>query len=152
MFLLNTKAPIYATQAVVPLMKAAGTGRIIMVASFLARLPMASALSVYSACKAALVSLGTNLRVDLAPDGIHVINYIPGLVGTGFGLAMTHGGDYDNRKDPHAQDVNEVGQQLLDLSVNAAPPPELYSRPAYRDMFLNYHADIVAAESKPPFA
>src|SRR4030095_15395575 len=63
-----------------------GRGHIINMSSFLARVPVATPRSAYSAAKAALNSLTANVRVDLSRThaGINVSLIMPGLVTTEF--------------------------------------------------------------------
>src|SRR5688572_22171352 len=65
MITVNVKSALYGMQAVVPYFMAQGRGHLINVSSFLGRVPLASPRSAYSAAKAALNSLTTNLRMDL---------------------------------------------------------------------------------------
>jgi NADP-dependent 3-hydroxy acid dehydrogenase YdfG len=89
MFLTNTKSVLYGMQTVVPYYKERGMGHIINVSSMLGRVPFASFRAAYSASKAAMNSLTTNMRVDLHNEGfndIQVSLFIPGVVSTDFGL------------------------------------------------------------------
>src|SRR5262249_59752109 len=61
----NVKSALYGMQAVLPHMQARGDGAIANVSSMLGRVPFAPIRSMYSACKAALNSLGDSLRVEL---------------------------------------------------------------------------------------
>ncbi|MFN0090402.1 MAG: SDR family NAD(P)-dependent oxidoreductase [Acidimicrobiales bacterium] len=66
----NVGGPLAATQAFLPLLRAAG-GRIVNVSSINAQLPLPF-WGLYSASKAALVALSDALRCELAPQGIGV--------------------------------------------------------------------------------
>lgn len=151
MMLVNVKSALYGMQAVLPHFRARNAGQIINVSSLLSRVPFASARSVYSAAKHALMSLTANLRVDLRQThpGIHVSALIPGVVATEFGLNAKHGG-VDSRELPMAQPVEEVAALLAELVEH--PRAELYTRPAYREMVATYYAgDLDAIETRPPF-
>lgn len=153
MFRINTKAPLYAMQAVVPYFKAQGRGHVINVSSVLGRLPIASERSAYSACKAALNSLTCNARVDLQNEGfkdVLVTLFSPGPVMTDFGLNAMHGG-MDNRAIPNCQAVEEVAEGLAD--VIDAPRADVYSREMYHKMVAGYYAAerVEEPESRPPF-
>lgn len=102
MMLNNCKSVLYGMQTVVPYYKTQGKGQVINVSSLLGRMPMASVRAMYSASKASMNSLTTNMRVDLHTEGfdnIQVSLFSPGVVATDFGLNAVGGGP-DNRKMP----------------------------------------------------
>jgi NADP-dependent 3-hydroxy acid dehydrogenase YdfG len=86
MIAVNVKSALYGMQTIVPYFIKRGRGHLINVSSFLGRVPLASPRSVYSAAKAALNSLTTNLRMDLAATApsVHVSLVMPGIVTTAF--------------------------------------------------------------------
>jgi len=86
MVTVNVRSVLYGVQAIVPHFQQRGEGHVINVSSFLARVPVAPLRSAYSAMKAAVNSLGANLRLDLAAShpGIHVTTVMPGVVSTDF--------------------------------------------------------------------
>jgi short-subunit dehydrogenase len=118
----------------------------------LARLPLAPIRSAYSAAKAALVSLTSNLRVELRAQfpEIQVSTFFPGVVATDFGKSALHGGP-DNRTLPMAQPVEEVADALCELIEH--PRAEAYSRPMYQQQQAAHYSaeDVATVESKPPF-
>ncbi|MBI4178517.1 SDR family NAD(P)-dependent oxidoreductase [bacterium] len=75
-FAVNAFAAFHAMREVIPLMRRAGYGHIINVASSVGRraIPFAGA---YSASKYALVGLSESLRVELAGSGIQVSTVFP---------------------------------------------------------------------------
>jgi len=75
-------APLYATLAVLPQMRARGEGRIVNVSSIGGRIAVPH-LVPYSASKFALVGLSDGLRYELQKDGIAVTTVCPGLMRTG---------------------------------------------------------------------
>lgn len=83
-FATNVFAPLHLVQAVVPLMKAQGSGLILNVGSVsgLLTTPFAGA---YCASKAALHALSDALRMELAPFGIQVVTVQPGAIASSFG-------------------------------------------------------------------
>ncbi len=84
---VNFLAPLALIQAVIPGMKRNGRGLVVNISSGAAKrgLPGASA---YGASKAALDGLTESLRVELAPLGIGVLLFSPGLADTQFNRRM----------------------------------------------------------------
>lgn len=79
MLTVNVRAPLVAMQAVAPHMAAAGGGRIVNVASWVARSPRPGFVA-YSATKAALVALTRGAALEFAEDAITVNAVCPGNV------------------------------------------------------------------------
>ena len=78
---VNLAAPFFASQAVVPIMKRQGGGRIIHTASQLARVTYAQR-ALYGLTKAALVHLTKSMAYELGRHGIIVNSISPGPVKT----------------------------------------------------------------------
>ena len=76
-------AAIKLTKAVLPSMIAAHSGRILNVASVYGFAPVPSQ-SVYSACKAFLLSFSTSLRNELEGTGVNVTVFCPGITQSEF--------------------------------------------------------------------
>ncbi len=152
MIAINVKPFVHAAQAVVPHWKERGRGHLIYVSSGLARMPLASFRSAYSASKAAATSLVSALRQELRPThpDIVVSTVFPGVVATEFGSNALHGGP-DSRTIPGAQPVAEVAEVIAELVAN--PRAEVYTRPQLADMVARYYsaADVGVIESQPPF-
>jgi NAD(P)-dependent dehydrogenase (short-subunit alcohol dehydrogenase family) len=74
--------PFYAIQAVLPLMRRQGAGRIVNVSSIGGKVAVPH-LAPYCASKFALVGLSKALRGELAEDNIFVTTICPGLMRTG---------------------------------------------------------------------
>jgi NAD(P)-dependent dehydrogenase (short-subunit alcohol dehydrogenase family) len=99
---------------------------------------MASVRSMYSASKAAMNSLTSNMRVDLQNEGfkdVQVSLFSPGLVGTDFGLNAVGGGP-DYNLLPGAQPVEEVAAALAHLMVTKEA--DVYSRDSYKGEMKSY--------------
>ncbi len=78
---VNLEAPFFASQAVVPIMKRQGGGRIIHIASQLARVTYAQR-ALYGLTKAALVHLTKSMAYELGVHNIVVNSISPGPVKT----------------------------------------------------------------------
>lgn len=104
---VNIRAPIVATKAAIPHLKAGG--RIISIGSFFAERVPASILGVYAGSKAALVALTQGLARELGPKGITANVVAPGSINTDmnpaegpFGptlKALTATGEYGKTED-----------------------------------------------------
>jgi NAD(P)-dependent dehydrogenase (short-subunit alcohol dehydrogenase family) len=90
---VNLKSALWGMQcAAAHMTSRPGGGHIINVSSFLAKVPAASIRSIYSASKAALNSLTSNARVDLATSGhgdVRITTIMPGVVTTEFAAAAS---------------------------------------------------------------
>lgn len=78
---VNLRAPFFASQAVLPLMREAGGGRIIHIASQLGSVA-ARNTALYSATKAALIQLTRSMALELAGENILVNAVSPGPTAT----------------------------------------------------------------------
>jgi NAD(P)-dependent dehydrogenase (short-subunit alcohol dehydrogenase family) len=145
---VNVKSALYGIQAAVPyFIKRGGTGHVINVSSFLGRVPVASFRSAYSAAKAALNSLTTNLRMDLReyPD-IHVSLVMPAVVTTDFARNVVGearppmsapAGPGGTRMMP--QTAEEVADVIA--GVIREPVSEVYTNPASPEAVRQFYSD-----------
>jgi short-subunit dehydrogenase len=83
-FHLNVLGPIIAMQAVVPIMRAQGSGSIVNINSGTAFMAVPE-YSVYSASKRALMGFSLTARAELEKDGIVVSEIYPFITATNFG-------------------------------------------------------------------
>ncbi len=83
LFDLNLFAPLSLAQAVIPHMRRQGSGTIVNVGSIAGHVALPW-MPLYSASKSALGALTESLRMELKPDGIHVMLVCPGYVLTDF--------------------------------------------------------------------
>ncbi|MDQ3262985.1 MAG: SDR family NAD(P)-dependent oxidoreductase [Myxococcota bacterium] len=140
----NVKAALYGMQAVLPHFKDRREGALINVSSMLARAPLATIRSAYSASKAALTSLTESLRLELAHDfpRLYVGTAFPGVVYTDFGNNALHGGP-DSRAIPGGQTVEEVCLAIADgIEARRA---DIYTRPEALESVIGYLRGLASA-------
>lgn len=92
---LNFLSHVRTSRAVIPAMKAAGSGVILFVTSIFGREAGGAGLSLYNTTKSALISVAKIMALELAADGIRVNSIAPGSV-------RHPGGSWDKRciEDP----------------------------------------------------
>lgn len=83
LFAVNVMAPLRLTQALVPGMRARGSGHLVFVGSIAGALG-APRESAYASTKAALTAFAASVRSELSGDGIRVTTVLPGAVATDF--------------------------------------------------------------------
>ncbi len=83
LFELNFFAPLAMAQLVAPHMRRRGTGAIVNVGSIAGQVALPW-MTIYSATKFALGAITDALRIELGPDGIHLMTVCPGYVKTPF--------------------------------------------------------------------
>jgi NAD(P)-dependent dehydrogenase (short-subunit alcohol dehydrogenase family) len=93
---VNLRAPFFASQAVVPIMRAQGGGCVVHIASQLG-LVASRYGAVYNLTKAALIQLTRSMALELAADGIRVNAVCPGPVSTEGFLAGRNPGELEQR-------------------------------------------------------
>ena len=79
----NLDTAFLATRAVLPAMREAGWGRIVMVASVTGPVMAMRREAAYAAAKAGMVGLARSVALDHAADGVTANAVAPGWVGTG---------------------------------------------------------------------
>lgn len=94
---VNLRAPFFASQAVVPIMRAQGGGHVVHIASQLGIVASRYG-AIYNLTKAALIQLTRSMALELAAEGIHVNAVSPGPVETEGFLAGRHPGELDQRR------------------------------------------------------
>ncbi|OCB15442.1 short-chain dehydrogenase [Mycolicibacterium porcinum] len=80
-FEVNLWSPLALTAAVLPAMRAAGSGVIVNVTSTVQAVPLPM-LGYYSASKAALAQATRSLRLELTGTGVRVLEVVPGATDT----------------------------------------------------------------------
>jgi NAD(P)-dependent dehydrogenase (short-subunit alcohol dehydrogenase family) len=125
---VNIAAPFFASQAVVPVMRKQGGGRIIHIASQLARVTYAKR-ALYGLTKAALVHLTKSMAYELARDGIVVNSISPGPIRTQYII------DRDSAQPEAAQQrikaylpIGRLGEprEIADVALFLATTPATY--------------------------
>ena len=146
MLAVNLKSAWYGMKAVVPYFQTVGRGHLINISSVLARVPLATPRSAYSAAKAALNSLTANLRMDLRASHpeIHVSLVMPGPVATEFHNNSL--GGTPTGRGMAIQPVAEVVQAIEQLIDN--PRPEIYTNPSSAELVQRYYRDVPAFEDE----
>jgi short-subunit dehydrogenase len=146
MIAVNVKSALYGMQAVVAHFMERGTGHVINISSFLARVPRAPFRSAYSAAKAMLNSLTANLRMDLAAThpGIHVTTVMPSVVTTDFSKNVR--GPFRMPMNPGTmkpQTPEEVAEVVA--RVIREPVAEVYTNPGSPQAAREYYAALEPA-------
>jgi NADP-dependent 3-hydroxy acid dehydrogenase YdfG len=113
----NLTGAFYATRAVVPLMKKAGGGWIINIASLAGRYSSAEG-AAYCASKAALVAFSESVMMDVRADNIRVSCIMPGSVATEFSRSA---GRDDESWKLTGDDIAEVVVDLLRHPARSLP-------------------------------
>ncbi|OBH87184.1 short-chain dehydrogenase/reductase [Mycobacterium scrofulaceum] len=124
MFETNVMGPVALTQALLPSMRAAGEGRIVLVSSA-AGVRGQPATAPYSAAKGALERWGEAMACEIAPFGLGVTVLVAGTYDTAI---ITDAGTTDNRDfgGPYARlhtTMNTRGRAAMKL----ARPPEKFT-------------------------
>ncbi len=145
---VNIKSAIYGMQAIIPYFMQRGEGHLLNISSFLGKVPIVPFRSIYSAAKAALNSLTSNLRMDLGDryPNIHVTTVMPGGVATDFSKNAL-GGPPPTPPPAgamRAQTAAEAAAAIVSVIEN--PRPEIFTIPALADIAKRYHNDIAAFE------
>ena len=108
-------------QAVLPAMRAQGGGRIVLVSSLAAQVPLPYQ-ALYSASKAALSSYAEALRMELAPFGVRVSCIEPGNFRTGFTGSRRRVSGWTSASAHGAR--SEASLQWMESDEQKAPPPQ----------------------------
>jgi len=112
-FALNFEAPLFATQLVIPIMRAQGSGHIINVSSIVGKrgLPLSG---IYCATKFALDGLTQSLRLELRDAGINVSVVNPGATQTEFQQHIRRGDVQGTFKHAgHVQSAEVVAKSIV---------------------------------------
>ncbi len=100
-FETNMFGALAVTQAVLPAMRDARRGRLVVVSSIGAHLPVPG-VGVYRASKAAFDALADSMRIELRPFGIAVTRLEPGMVATEFSQSTVRAEAMSDPDHPYA--------------------------------------------------
>jgi NAD(P)-dependent dehydrogenase (short-subunit alcohol dehydrogenase family) len=136
-FSTNLFGPIALTKALLPSMRAAGRGRIVVVSSQGGTRGMPS-ISAYSASKGALERWAEALAEEIAPFGLGVTILVSGTFKTDILTERTP--DYGDYAGPYAAHYAGI-RRMGDIIVRVASPPRRFARALAR-----------ALDDRAPFA
>jgi NAD(P)-dependent dehydrogenase (short-subunit alcohol dehydrogenase family) len=124
MFATSVLGPVALTQALLPSMRAAGQGRIVLVSSA-AGVRGQPGTAPYSAAKGALERWGESMAVEIAPFGLGVTILVAGTYDTEI---ITDAGTTDDRdfEGPYARLHNTMNTRGR-FAVSFARPPERFT-------------------------
>ena len=156
MISVNVKTALYGMQIAIPYFRQQGYGHLINISSILGRIPYTTFRSMYSASKAALNSLTTNLRMELQADprckNIYVTTILPGMVTTDFAMNVIGDAPPTSLKDyktpfigpfPRtAQTVDDVCKIICDVINSENPPREIYTNPEHEPLVKQYFENV----------
>jgi len=124
LFRTNAFGPVRLTQALLPSMRAAGRGRIVVISSQGGVRGM-PAISAYSASKAALERWAEALAEEVAPFGLGVTVLVSGTFQTDILTEQTpHLGDLRGPYAPLYVGIERAGRSMIRLLAN---PPERFA-------------------------
>jgi NADP-dependent 3-hydroxy acid dehydrogenase YdfG len=122
-FATNVFGLLAMTRAVLPAMRARGSGRIINISSLVGRTTFPG-MGVYGATKYAVEALSDALRQEVAGFGIQVVIIEPGFAATSLGDASdAHGGTGQAVPDAYAAMVS-AGTRYVTAQIAKGIPPE----------------------------
>ena len=122
---LNVVAPLAAMQAVLPTMRAQGSGSIVNVSSGTVLRPVPG-VGAYAASKAALSMLSSVARAELADEGVVVSTVYPFITATEFHQVLRAGaGPARHAGGPQPQTAEQVAEVILDLVRSGAERADL---------------------------
>lgn len=124
MFATSVLGPVALTQALLPSMRAAGSGRIVLVSSA-AGVRGQPATAPYAAAKGALERWGESMACEIAPFGLGVTVLVAGTYDTDI---ITDAGTTDNRdfSGPYARLHNTMDTRGR-FAMKLARPPERFT-------------------------
>jgi NAD(P)-dependent dehydrogenase (short-subunit alcohol dehydrogenase family) len=117
----NFYGVIRVTQAILPIMRKQGSGRIVNISSGAGRFGYPGG-SAYVSTKFALEGLSESMAYELEPFGIKVVLVEPGVIRTNFGSSMILAKRAQNPSSPYSQMMQRMGASFEQLQKNASDP------------------------------
>jgi NAD(P)-dependent dehydrogenase (short-subunit alcohol dehydrogenase family) len=117
----NFYGVIRVTQAILPIMRKQGSGRIVNISSGAGRFGYPGG-SAYVSTKFALEGLSESMAYELEPFGIKVVLVEPGVIRTNFGSSMILAKRAQNPSSPYSQMMQRMGASVEQLQKNASDP------------------------------
>jgi NAD(P)-dependent dehydrogenase (short-subunit alcohol dehydrogenase family) len=117
----NFYGVIRVTQAVLPIMRKQGSGRIVNISSGAGRFGYPGG-SAYVSTKFALEGLSESMAYELEPFGIKVVLVEPGFIRTNFGSSMVFAKKAQNPNSPYSQMMQQMGASIEQFQKNASDP------------------------------
>lgn len=110
-FAVNVSGPMNVNRAVLPIMRAAGSGQLIHISSVVGWLP-APFMGVYAATKHALEGYATSLDEELRGTGVRSLIVRPGFMRTPIAEGTVHGEPMDGYGDRPARVATAIAKAL----------------------------------------
>lgn len=110
---VNLHGTLFCTQAVIPIMRKQGAGKIVNIASAVGLQPSPQ-WSAYCISKAAVVMLSRVAAEELKPDNLQVHCLCPGAVDTDLARSITR---LTGAEFPHAMRPEQVAEAVADLVI-----------------------------------
>jgi NAD(P)-dependent dehydrogenase (short-subunit alcohol dehydrogenase family) len=151
MFATSVLGPVALTQALLPAMRGAGEGRIVLVSSA-AGVRGQPATAPYSAAKGAMERWGESMAVEIAPFGLGVTILITGTYDTDI---ITDAGTIDDRnfEGPYARLHNTMNSRGR-FAMRLARPPERFTDGLLKALedrgSFHRHGDVVGVQPDSP--
>jgi NAD(P)-dependent dehydrogenase (short-subunit alcohol dehydrogenase family) len=117
----NFYGVIRVTQAILPIMRKQGSGRIVNISSGAGRFGYPGG-SAYVSTKFALEGLSESMAYELEPFGIKVVLVEPGVIRTNFGSSMILAKRAQNPSSPYSHMMQRIGASFEQLQKNASDP------------------------------
>ena len=120
----NLFAALTMSQAVLPHMRARGSGTIINVGSVVGQLPIPAA-GAYCASKFALEGLSRVMRMEVAPFGVRIAIIEPGLFRTSFHVNRVFGERVVSTESPYYPYIQNIWKNSSSVQRWAADPTKV---------------------------